>query len=80
MRYGTETKLGTSEVLDRAAEYFGEGGLGLELSSRDECCVSLVGGGGHVTVTVTAGDKTAVDLETREWDYQVKKFMADKLK
>jgi len=80
MRYGTETKLGGSEVLDRAVEYFGGGGLGLELTSRDDCCASFVGGGGHVTVTVTEGEKTAVDLETREWDYQVKKFVADKLK
>ncbi len=79
MRYGAETKLGPSEVLDRAAEYFGKE-LGLELSSRDDCCASFVGGGGHVTITVAEGQKTAVDLETREWDYQVKKFMADKLK
>lgn len=79
MRYGAETKLKGSEVLDRAAEYFGEE-LGLELTSRDDCCASFVGGGGHVTVTVTAGEKTSVDLETREWDYQVKEFMSEKLK
>lgn len=80
MRYGKETKLGTSEVLDKSEEYFGEGGLGLELLSRDDCCISLVGGGGHVTVTVSEGEKTSVDLETREWDYHVKKFMTDELK
>ena len=79
MRYGLETKLSTTEVLNRAERYFGEGGLGLELTSRDECCISLAGGGGHVTVTVTEGDKTSIDVETREWDYQVKKFMADEL-
>jgi hypothetical protein len=80
MRYGTETNLEPSEVLDMAEEYFGEGGLGLDITSRDDCCISLVGGGGHVTVTVTEGEKTAVDLETREWDYQVKEFMAEELK
>jgi hypothetical protein len=79
MKYATESKLTISEVLDRAAEYFGEGGLGLEISSRDECCVSFAGGGGHVTVTVTEGEKTSVDVETREWDYHVRKFMAEKL-
>ncbi|HUV73907.1 MAG TPA: hypothetical protein VMW79_06335 [Anaerolineae bacterium] len=78
-RYGVDTKLSVSEILDRAEEYFGEGGLGLEVTSRDNCCISLAGGGGHVTVTVAKGDKTSVDLETREWDYQVKKFMAEKL-
>jgi hypothetical protein len=80
MRYGTETKMSTSEVLRNAEAYFGEGGLGLQVTSRDECCLSLEGGGGHVTVTVTAGDKTSVDVETQEWDYQVKSFMADGLK
>jgi len=80
VRYGKETKLGTSEVLDKSEEYFGEGGLGLEPVSRDDCCISLVGGGGHVTVTVSEGEKTSVDLETREWDYHVKKFMTDELK
>jgi hypothetical protein len=79
MRYGLETKLSTTEVLNRAERYFGEGGLGLEVTSRDECCISLAGGGGHVTVTLTEGDKTSIDVETREWDYQVKKFMADEL-
>jgi len=80
VRYGIETSLTTTEVLDRAEEYFGEGGLGMALTSRDDCCVSFAGGGGHVTVTVTEGKKTGVDLETREWDYQVKKFIADELK
>jgi hypothetical protein len=80
MRYGTETKLSTSEVLRKAEAYFGQGGLGLEVTSQDECCISLSGGGGHVTVTVTAGDKTSVDVETQEWDYQVKRFIADDLK
>ncbi len=79
MRYSAETKLKASEVLDKAAQYFGEGGLGLELASRDDCCVSLVGGGGHVTVTVAEGEKTTVELETREWDYHVKEFMTKKL-
>ncbi len=79
MRYGLETKLSATEILNRAERYFGEGGLGLEVTSRDECCISLAGGGGHVTVTLTEGDKTSIDVETREWDYQVKKFMADEL-
>jgi len=79
MRYGKETELEPSEVLDLAEEYFGEGGLGLEITSRDDCCISLAGGGGHVTVTVIDGEKTEVDVETREWDYQVKEFIAEEL-
>lgn len=79
MRYGTETELSTSEVLNTAERYFGEGGLGLQLTSRDDCCLSLSGGGGHVTVTVTELERTAVDVETREWDYHVKKFISEEL-
>ena len=79
MRYGTETKLSTSEVLNTAERYFGEGGLGLEPTSRDDCCLSLSGGGGHVTVTVTELERTTVDVETREWDYHVKKFISEEL-
>jgi hypothetical protein len=79
MRYGTKTKLSTVEVLAKAEEYFGAGGLGLEVTSRDDCRLTLAGGGGHVTVTVSEGDKTAVDVETQEWDYQVKEFMFEKL-
>jgi hypothetical protein len=38
--------------------------------------VYFEGGGGHVLVTATEGDtKTKVELETREWDYQVEQFM-----
>jgi len=80
MRYGADTKLSTSEVLDKAEKYFGPEGLGLGVTSRDDCCVSLAGGGGHVTVTVTEGEKTSLDVETKEWDYQVKKFLAEELK
>jgi len=80
MRYGTETNLSTTQVLEKVEEYFGPDGLGLDVSSRDNCCISLSGGGGHVTVTVTEGDKTSLDIETREWDYQVEKFLAEKLK
>ena len=78
-RYGVETRLSVSEVLDGAEEYFGQGGLGLEVTSRDDCCISLEGGGGHVTITASEGDKTSVELETQEWDYQVKEFMAERL-
>ena len=79
MRYGSKTKLRTSQVLAKAEEYFGAGGLGLEVTSRDECCLSLAGGGGHVTITVSEGQETSVDVETQEWDYQVREFMSDQL-
>jgi hypothetical protein len=77
-RYGVETKLSAEEVIEKAKVYFGEGGLGLETTERNPCCVSFEGGGGHVTVTASEGEKkTSVELETREWDYHVKRFMRE---
>jgi hypothetical protein len=76
-RYGKKTRLETGEVLRRAAEFFGPGGLGMKVIERNDCCVSFEGSGGHVTVSAARcePDRTEVDLETREWDYQVKGFM-----
>ena len=76
-RYSRESKLDVDEVLQRADDFFGSGGLGLKLVERNECCLSFEGGGGHVTVAAARckPDRTEVDLETREWDYHVKGFM-----
>jgi hypothetical protein len=63
-------------ILEKAAAFFGEDGLGLELVERDPCCASFKGGGGHVSLTVSEGERrTEVELETREWDYQVRQFI-----
>jgi hypothetical protein len=74
--YGVETKLSPEEVIEKARVLFGEAGLGLEMAEQGPCCVTFSGGGGHVTVTASVGDKkTQVELETREWDHDVKRFM-----
>ena len=45
---------------------------------RSQCCVYFEGGGGFVRVTASKREKrTGVELETREWDYQVKQFMQE---
>lgn len=74
--YSVETEIGPEEAIERAIAYFGKGGLGLELTDQKPCCVYFEGGGGHISVIVTMGEKkTTVQLETREWDYHVKRFM-----
>jgi hypothetical protein len=74
--YGVRTKLSPEGAVDKAVSYFGEEGLGLEITDRGERCVNFKGGGGHVDI-VTCRDKgkTEVDIDTREWDIQVKSFM-----
>ncbi len=74
--YSIKTEKRPEEVVEQAKSYFGEGGLGLSITADDPCCVRLEGGGGHVSVTASQEeDGTEVGLETREWDYHVKRFM-----
>ena len=75
-RYGKESKLSPDKVMEKALEFFGPGGLGLEVEEQGEGCVTFEGGGGHVFVQACEGGKgSEVELETREWDYQVREFM-----
>lgn len=74
--YSVETKQNPEEAIKTAVAYFGEGGLGLKTEEQGACCAYFEGGGGFVRITASAGEKrTRVNLETREWDYHVKKFM-----
>jgi hypothetical protein len=71
------TFLKPEEVIKRAVNFFGPRGLGLIIKEEDTCSVYLEGGGGGVRVDAAAAAKgTKVDVETREWESQVKDFMA----
>jgi hypothetical protein len=76
IRISKTSRLTTDEIIRRASIFFGEGGEGLEQTSLQNCCVSFAGGGGHVSVFV-ADDKThrTVDVESREFEYQAKRFL-----
>lgn len=75
-RYGIKTSMTPDQVLDLAQAFFGPGGEGMTEQERGACCARFQGSGGHVMVTTAEeNEKTAVDIETREWDYQVKRFM-----
>jgi len=74
--YSVETKKDPEKVVERAIDYFGEEGLGLSVTRENPCCATFEGGGGHVMVTASRGDdKVEVEVETREWDYHVKRFI-----
>jgi len=80
LRLGKETKQSPQEVLDKAVAFFGPDGLGLALRQRSEQSVAFQGGGGYVSVTArrtAEGEPTAVDLESREWDYPVRQFLGE---
>ncbi len=75
-RYGKDSRLNPDRVLGEAAKFFGPGGLGLEPGEAGEGCAYYEGGGGHVLISACAKERgSEVELETREWDYQVQEFL-----
>ena len=76
MRYQTTTELTPRQALEQALADFGPGGVGLQITSQTNLSLVFQGGGGHIAVTAQPGAETTLELETREWDYAVKQFMA----
>ncbi len=71
------TKLSPEEAIKRAVKFFGPQGYGLKVKEGGPCCVEFEGGGGGVAVSASAqGKGSKVDIETREWEYQVKEFIS----
>ncbi len=76
LKIATTTKLSPEEAVKRAVDFFGPGGYGLEVKNQESNCASFAGGGGGVEVTACAEEKgTSVELESREWDFQVREFI-----
>ena len=76
IRISKQTRLAPADILERASAFFGKGGEELPQTERNLCCISFEGGGGYVAVTVAdkAGHRT-VDVESREFEYQAKRFL-----
>ena len=48
----------------------------LEEKERNPCCISFEGAGGYVAVSVVDKDNhRTVDVESREFEYQAKRFL-----
>jgi hypothetical protein len=75
LKLNVRTKSKPEELVKKALEFFGPGGYGLKVTEQSDSCAYFEGGGGGIQVTACSDDKgTSVDLETREWEYQVKEF------
>lgn len=76
IRISKTLRLSPEEIITRASQFFGKGGEGLLEMERGACCISFSGAGGHVTVLVSELDNhRTVDVESKEFDYQAKKFL-----
>lgn len=75
-RYGKSSSWKPQDIVRKAVAFFGPGGAGLDVKEEGPCCAHFEGGGGHVSLDIREGETgSEIDLETREWDYQVKEFM-----
>jgi hypothetical protein len=75
-RYAKESRHSPNQIIEEALELFGPEGLGLEVVQEGEGCATFLGGGGHISIRVCkAHAGSEVEMETREWDYHVQKFL-----
>jgi hypothetical protein len=76
IRIAKQTRLTPEEIIERASEYFGKGGQELTETQRNLCCISFEGVGGYVAVSVVDEDRhRTVDVESREFEYQARRFL-----
>jgi hypothetical protein len=78
IKYSVKTKLDREDVLQKAKAYFGDE-LGLEIEEKVACCLNfnVPNSVGYVSVRLTSeeNEPVKVELETREFKYQVEQFM-----
>lgn len=76
IRIAKQTKLRPEDIIVKAVKFFGKEGEQLEEKERNPCCVSFEGSGGYLTVTVVEENNwRTVDVATREFEYQAKRFI-----
>ncbi len=74
-----ETGLSREKIKQKAKDYFGKKGLKLEVIEDEEDCINFCGegGGGFINITISKQEKkNKVEIETSEWEYQVKEFLS----
>ena len=76
IRIAKQSRLPSTAIIERASQYFGIGGQGLAESERHPCCIYFEGVGGYVAVSVVdEAEHRTVEVETREFEYQAKRFL-----
>jgi hypothetical protein len=57
MRYEVTTTLSPQAAITYAKNYFGPHGVGLEVIDEHETSVTLMGGGGHISIVACMSEK-----------------------
>lgn len=74
--YLMKSKSEPAKIMDQALKFFGPRGAGLDVKEQQENRLYFQGAGGYILVQASeTAQGSEVELETREWDYSVKKFM-----
>ena len=76
LRIAKQTRLKPAEIVEKVSRFFGKEGVGLEEKERNMCCISFESAGGYVAVSIVdENNHRTVDIETREFEHQVKRFL-----
>ena len=76
IRISKTPRLDPATIIAKAEKFFGEAGEQLHPKERNACCIYFEGGGGYVVLTVAStGEKRTVEVETREFEYQARRFL-----
>ena len=76
LRLGKDSQQNPEEVLEEAASFFGSDGLGLALMQSEDGSLIFEGGGGFVVVRARPqGKGSTVDIETREFELDARRFL-----
>lgn len=80
IRMGKESKLVPAKVIEKAVEFFGPSGVGMSVLEQSDCFARFEGAGGYVfaqAADIGDGDGSNVEIEGREWEYQIRQFMGE---
>jgi hypothetical protein len=83
IRMEVDSDLSRNEVIEKAREFFGPDGWGMEVTEFADCCARFEGGGGQVFIQTAPrrgrdGKKVSgstVEIQGQEWERQIKEFL-----
>ncbi len=81
LRVAVKTNLSAEEVRERAIDFFGPDGYGLSVEERSPTSLFFQGAGDSLELIIEPLEtgETSIEMLTREWEYQAKRFIDEAL-